>query len=81
VKKVGEIVDDSGELIRTPVKWLKDMQKSWLIYVISMAIICLCILFFYCAYRGYFVHRRNTNHLAAIAMIMPKNNNANVGKY
>jgi hypothetical protein len=86
-KKVGKIIEDSGKLIPSPTKWLKDMQRSWLIYVISMTIICLCILFLYCAWQGYCSRRRRTadkrlaDQLAQITMIMTKNNSANVSKY
>jgi t-SNARE complex subunit (syntaxin) len=86
VEKVEKIIGDTSELIRSPAKWLTDMQRNWLIYIICMAIICLCILFFYCACQGYCSRKRSTNsrltnRLAEITMIMAKNNNTNLDKY
>jgi t-SNARE complex subunit (syntaxin) len=85
-EKVNQIIRDTGELIRTPVKWLKDTQRICLTYIICLAIICLCVLFFYCACQGYFLRRRSTNsrlanRLAEITMTMAKNNNASGNKY
>lgn len=87
VKKVGKIIEDSNELIRTPAKWLKNMQTTWLIVVICLTIICLCVLIFYCICQGYCVCRRNNdrqlnNRLAKITMIMAKKNiDTNLNKY
>jgi hypothetical protein len=81
-KKIDKIIEDGSEFLRSPINWLKEMQRTWLIYVICMAIICLCISFFYCAWQGYCSRRRGTdNRLADITMAISKNNNANVNKY
>jgi len=86
VGKVEKIIGDTGELIRSPAKWLTDLQRNLLISIICVAIICLCILFFYCAWQGYCSCRRSsnsrlTNRLAKITMVMAKNNNTNLDKY
>ena len=82
-RKIDKIIEDGSEFLRPSTDWLKEMQRIWLIYVICMAIICLCILFFYCAWQGYCSRRRGTdnrlaNRLADITMDIEKNNNANV---
>lgn len=72
-----QLIEDGGEFIRTPFKWVKDMQANWLIYVICAAIICLCVLLLYCKGRRYFGSKSTSNtgfttQLADIAMIMAK---------
>jgi hypothetical protein len=86
MKKVDKIIVDSGELINTPVKWMKDMQRTWFIYIICLAIVCLCLLFFYCVCKVYFSRRcsgisRLSKRLTEITVIMAKNNNSNLSKY
>jgi hypothetical protein len=86
MKKVDKIIEDSGELINTPVKWMKDMQRTWFIYIICLAIIFLCLLFFYCVCKVHFLRRcsgisRLSKRLTEITVIMAKNNNSNLSKY
>lgn len=86
VKKIEKIVEDSGELIRTPTKWLKNTQTTLLIFIICLAIICLCVLIFYCVCQGYCGRRRSNNsrlvkRLEDITMTMAKNTNSNGNKY
>ena len=78
MKAASKLIEDGGEFIRTPFKWLKDMQANWLIYVVCAAIICLSILYAYCMARKYFACKPNVNtgftsQLADIALKMANN--------
>jgi hypothetical protein len=85
LKVASQLIVDGGELIRTPVKWIKDIQANWLIYIICAAIICLSILFLYCLAQRYIARKQNgktgfTSQLVDMAMILAhnhQNTNAN----
>ena len=73
----GQLMEDGGELIRTPVRWIKDIQSNWLIYIVCATIICLSILYLYCMVRRHLGKKRNstsgfTSQLADLAFIMAK---------
>ncbi len=78
LKVASQLIEDGGELIRTPVKWIKDIQANWLIYIICAAIICLSILFFYCLAQRYIARKQNvktgfTSQLVDMAKILAHN--------
>jgi hypothetical protein len=59
MKAASKLIEDGGDFIRAPMTWLKDMQANWHIYMVCAAIICFCILFFYCLVRTYLARKRN----------------------
>lgn len=65
LKAATKLIEDGSEFVRTPFKWIKDMQANWLIYVVCAAIICLCILGLYCAVRIYFVRKCHSHPIVA----------------
>jgi hypothetical protein len=78
LKTASKLIEDGGEFIRTPFKWIKDIQANWLIYVVCAAIICLTILFFYCMVQKYFARKQNvktgfTSQVVDMAMILANN--------
>ena len=80
MRTASKLIEDTGEFVRTPMKWIKDIQANWLIYIICAAIICLSILFLYCMVRKYFGSKLNFNpgftpNLADIALAMANNSN------
>lgn len=85
-------MEDGGELIRTPVRWIKEIQSNWLIYIVCATIICLSIFFLYCMAQRHLGKKRNsscgfTSQLADLALTMgrsqqnhPMSTDANVKK-
>jgi hypothetical protein len=76
-KVVGQLMEDGGELIRTPIRWIKDIQANWLIYIVCAAIICVSVLYLYCMVRKHLGKRRGSNsgftsQLADLALAMAK---------
>ena len=55
----GNVIEGGGELLTTPVFWLKDMQKNWFGYMVIVAIILSTITFLYCVIRFYLGRNRN----------------------
>lgn len=64
-KAATKLIEDGSEFVRTPFKWIKDIQANWHIYIVCATIICLCILCLYCAVRIYFVRKCNSNPVVA----------------
>jgi hypothetical protein len=58
LKVANSIMQDGADLLGTPVRWMKDMQQNWPIYIICAAIILVCITILYCVVCGY-CSRRN----------------------
>ncbi len=74
LKMANSIMQDGADLLGTPVRWLKDMQQNWLIYVVCAAIILVCSVVLYCAIRSRCSPRKpnssNGLNLADLATIM-----------
>ena len=70
---VSDVMGTGGELVRTPLTWIKEMQANWLLYLACGAIICLSILYFYCVISRYLNRKRNVHKdLLTLATIMEK---------
>ena len=82
LKAATKLIEDGGEFIRTPLKWIKHMQDHWLIYAVCVAIICLCSVFLYCTVRAYFARKCHPNtswssQFLELATIMGQSSRAN----
>ena len=78
MRVASNMITDGGEFIRTPLKWIKDMQANWLIYIVCAAIICLSILYLYCMIRKRLHKKQNlqsgfSSQLADLALVMANN--------
>ena len=83
VHRVEKIIGDSSDLIHASTKWLTDMQNTLLVALVCLAIIVLCVLFFYCQCQGFFFLRRRSdnNRLQKITVVIPKTNPTTYDKY
>ena len=75
---VNKLIEDGGEFIRTPLKWIKDMQANWLIYIICAAIIFVTIIYLYVMAQRCILRKQNvktgfTSQLVDMAMILAHN--------
>ena len=59
-KVAGNIIEGGGELLTTPVFWLKDMQKNWFGYMVIVAIILSTITFLYYVIRFYLCRKQKS---------------------
>ena len=78
LKVANSIMQDGADLLGTPVRWLKDMQQNWLVYVVCAAIILVCSVVVYCAVRSHCSRRRQASskgwNLADLATIIAMKN-------
>ena len=61
LKMGNSIMQDGADLLGTPVRWLKDMQQNWLVYVVCVAIILVCSIVVYCAVLSHCSRRRQAS--------------------
>lgn len=60
---IGQVMKGSGELVLTPITWIKKMQTNWPIYLICGTIICLVGLYLYCAISNRLRRSRNSSEI------------------
>ena len=56
-KTVSKVLASGGDIITAPVVWFKDMLSNWHIYMITIAIILLCLLVAYCSVNHYLTRK------------------------
>lgn len=84
LKTASKIIEDTGEFVRLPMTWTKNMMNNWPIYLICGAIICLSILFLYCLIRRYLVRSSSSSstvhQLMELATVMAHRPTSSIDK-